>query len=135
MGNPLRLPMALTALKNLFSRPATRVEIRPPYAGGRGQLAIDLSTCVFCGACARRCPSAALEVSREEKRLAIAHLKCVLCGVCVDACPKHSLSLEPEPLPVQLDGKNRHRVEHVKPSPSASAPKDDPTGTLPKVGQ
>jgi ech hydrogenase subunit F len=123
--------MALTAFKNLFSRPATRVEVRPPYPGARGQLALDLSTCVFCGVCARRCPSGAIEVSREARRVAIEHLRCVLCGVCVDACAKHSLSLEAEPLGAQLEGKDRHRVEYVKPSPTASD--DGPSGKVPKA--
>lgn len=109
MATPPALPMALTALRNLFSSPATRVDARTPDPQARGQLSFDVASCVFCGVCQRRCPSEAIEVSRSERRLAIEHLRCVLCGVCVDACTKHSLSLRPEPFAVQVDGPHAAR--------------------------
>jgi len=94
MANPFRLPMALRALRNLVSRPATRrypAEVRARFPGVRGVVELDLDSCVFCGLCARRCPSAALTVSREQGSFAIEHLRCIGCGACLDACNKHSL--------------------------------------------
>jgi formate hydrogenlyase subunit 6/NADH:ubiquinone oxidoreductase subunit I len=112
MNNPIKLPMAAAALKNLFLPPATRrhpVEKRAPFPGARGQLVLDRETCNYCGLCARRCPCAALVVSTKEKTFAIEHLRCVSCGVCVDACNKDSLSLASEALPVQRAGCKEHR--------------------------
>jgi formate hydrogenlyase subunit 6/NADH:ubiquinone oxidoreductase subunit I len=96
MNNPLNLPMAARSLHNLVSRPATRrypSEVRAPYADTRGTLEFDPGTCVFCGLCVRRCPAAALTVSREERFFAIEQLRCLACGACVDACNKDSLHL------------------------------------------
>jgi ech hydrogenase subunit F len=115
MNIPLRLPMALTALRNLFVGPATRRypdEPCTPVPGARGELAVDIASCVFCGICARRCPCGAIDVSREGKVLAVEHLRCTSCGVCVDACNKRSLSLSPEPLAVQIAPERHHRVEY-----------------------
>jgi Fe-S-cluster-containing hydrogenase component 2 len=41
--------------------------------------------------CARRCPAAAITVSREDRHWAIEQLTCIACGVCVDVCNKNSL--------------------------------------------
>lgn len=97
MSNPFSIPMLGLSLKNLFSRPATRQypeERRTPFEGTRGRVAVELASCVYCGLCAKRCPSQAIAVSREQKRFVIEHFKCIACGVCVDACNKHSLAME-----------------------------------------
>ena len=128
MSNPIRLPMALVTLKNLFSAPQTRRypdEVRPPYAGFRGHLELDLESCVLCGICDRRCPCGAITVSREDKTLVIEHLHCTACGVCVDACNKHSLRLLPETLEVQVGSGAQHRETFRKPDAPVSAPKSE----------
>lgn len=97
MANPFNIPMLGLSLKNLFSRPATRrypEECRAPFEGTRGQVAVELAGCVYCGLCAKRCPSQAIAVSREKKSFVIEHFKCIACGACVDACNKHSLTME-----------------------------------------
>lgn len=131
--HPLRLPMALTALRNLLSPPATRLEPAPPVPGARGHLAIDLDSCVFCGVCARRCPSGALDVSRAERRFSIEPLQCVLCGVCVEACAKKSLRLDPEPLPVQDEDSAGRRVDFIK-APGVPPVDAERPEKLPKAG-
>ena len=103
MANPTRLPMVRRSLRNLFSRPATRrypVEVRPHFPGARGSMEFDLASCVFCGLCARRCPAAAITVSREDRTFAMDQLRCVACGVCADVCNKNSLSMAKESKPV-----------------------------------
>ena len=96
MANPFRLPMVPRALRNLVSKPATRrypAEIRPRFDGARGTVEFDVETCNFCMLCARRCPAAAITVSREDRHWAIEQLTCIACGVCVDVCNKNSLSM------------------------------------------
>jgi ech hydrogenase subunit F len=105
MANPARLPMVRRSLRNLFSRPVTRrypVEVRPRFAGARGSMKFDLANCVFCGLCARRCPAAAITVSREDKTFAMDQLRCIACGVCADVCNKKSLQVMPDALPAQV---------------------------------
>ena len=96
MANPFRLPMVPRALRNLVSRPATRLyptEIRTRFAGARGTLEFDVETCNYCMLCARRCPAAAITVNREARTWAIEQLTCIACGVCVDVCAKKSLTM------------------------------------------
>lgn len=89
--------MFKTLVKNLFSKPAT---VQFPFAprefpqGSRGQVVIDTSTCIFCGLCQRKCPTAALTVVRTEKKWSIKRMQCISCGACVDVCPKDSLKLD-----------------------------------------
>jgi len=124
MANPFGLPMAGRSLRNLLSRPATRSYPAQPHTycqGSRGHIEVEIQSCVFCGLCARRCPSQAITVSREEKRLTLEHLRCVGCAVCVDVCNKSSLSLAGGPVAVQTSAQGgaagltpRGREEWVK---------------------
>ena len=105
MANPFNLPMMRRSLRNLLSRPATRrypSEVRPLFAGTRGSLEFDLDTCVFCGLCARRCPTVALTCSREDRFFAIEQLRCIACGVCIDLCNKDSLRMSEDAPHVHL---------------------------------
>jgi formate hydrogenlyase subunit 6/NADH:ubiquinone oxidoreductase subunit I len=120
MARFLALPMVWRSLKNLFSRPATRLypaEARPRPEGARGKLELELETCVFCGVCVRKCPCGAIVVSREEKRFDLEPLRCISCGACVDACTKHSLALGSEALPVQERSGLVERHQQVAPPP------------------
>ena len=99
MSNPFRLPMVPRALRNLVSRPATRrypTETRPRYAGARGTIEFDVETCNYCLLCMRRCPAAAITVSRENRTWAIEQLTCIACNVCVEVCAKKSLTMSTE---------------------------------------
>jgi ech hydrogenase subunit F len=88
-----------TALRNFLSKPATRLypfTVRRPYQSQRGHIAIDIHSCIFCGLCARKCPTGALEVNRADKTWQIDRFKCIMCGACVATCPKKCLSVEPQ---------------------------------------
>ena len=103
MANPLRLPMAPRALRNLVSRPSTRRypdEVRPRFEGARGTIEFDVETCNFCMLCMRRCPAAAIRVAREERIWSIEHLTCVGCNVCVEVCARKSLTMSRDSKPV-----------------------------------
>jgi formate hydrogenlyase subunit 6/NADH:ubiquinone oxidoreductase subunit I len=141
MANPFKLPLAGVALRNLVSRPATRrypLEVRPPVALARGHVAVDMASCVFCGLCARRCPAAAIVVSKEARTFALEHLRCVSCGVCVDVCNKDSLAMAPAAQHVYLaheagpQGTARRGLEHHhKPPEPKPAPKPEPAAEKP----
>ena len=100
MANPFRLPMAGQALRNLVSKPATRlypIEIRPPFPGSRGKIEFDVETCNYCMLCARRCPTLAIKVDREARIWSIDHLNCVACNACVEVCARKSLTMSRQP--------------------------------------
>ena len=84
------------ALKNLFSKPATKNYPAEPAVypeRSRGHIEIDIDDCIMCGMCQRKCPSSAITVDRNEKTWSINRDECVQCGACIDACLKfHSLS-------------------------------------------
>lgn len=86
-----------TLIKSFFTKPATvkfPFEPRQFVTGSRGQVLIDTSSCIFCGLCQRKCPTAAIAVSRADKKWTIKRMQCISCGACVEACPKDSLKLD-----------------------------------------
>jgi ech hydrogenase subunit F len=89
--------MAGKTMKNLFSKPATRlypIQKRQSFPVSRGHITINVGTCIFCGICQKKCPADAISVARKEKTWEIQRLKCVACGCCVDVCPKDCLSMD-----------------------------------------
>lgn len=116
--------MARIALRNLFSRPATRrypFVVRPAFAASRGRITIDFDTCILCGACARHCPANAIAVERAGGLWKIDRFACVNCGACVEACPKDCLFMENERSKSALASDAAAREEeHIRP-PAAAA--------------
>jgi ech hydrogenase subunit F len=89
--------MSKTVLKNLVSGPATLMypmRKRVYTEITRGSVAIDIQKCIFCGLCSRRCPTAAIVVSKDGKEWQIDRLKCCTCNLCVEICPKKCLTME-----------------------------------------
>lgn len=87
-----------SVINNVLSKPGTRrypVEQRTPFAGSRGHVEMDPSTCVFCGICAKKCPANALTVSRDPKSWTLEPYRCIVCGHCADTCPKKSITMNP----------------------------------------
>lgn len=86
-----------TALRNLFAKPATRQYPEKPRVypdRTRGQIHIDIDTCIFCGLCSKKCPTGAITVNRAERTWSIERMGCIQCGSCVESCIKqHSLSM------------------------------------------
>ena len=52
---------------------------------------VDAESCVACLACARVCPTSAVEV--EESLVRIADESCIRCGLCVPACPHDAVKV------------------------------------------
>lgn len=87
---------AKTALKNLFSTPATKMYPQVPAQypeRTRGHVTIDIDTCIFCGICQRKCPTGAIKVDRPSKSWSIEPYGCVQCANCVECCPKKCLGM------------------------------------------
>jgi len=81
-------------LRSLFKKPATLMyPIRPREwtENTRGRIEIDIDDCIFCGICARKCPTDALAVDKDAKSWTIARMGCIQCSCCVDVCPKKCL--------------------------------------------
>lgn len=54
-----------------------------------GKVTVDISKCILCGLCSRKCPQECITVDRTgEKTWSIDRDKCVQCGACIDACIK-----------------------------------------------
>lgn len=101
------MKMLPTVLSNLFSKPATRnypFFVRDPFPQARGELVNDIGKCIFCGTCARKCPSQCLTVAKDKTdgSWALEVLACVGCGVCVDVCPVDCLSQKTTHRPVAV---------------------------------
>ncbi len=76
-------------LSNLFSKPST---VQYPFEnpglveGTRGELSFDLNLCDQCQDCERLCPSGAITVNVDEKKIEWDPFKCIYCHLCVDNC-------------------------------------------------
>lgn len=91
LGVKFMFKMLRNIIKNLFSRPATRKYPfikREPFKNVRGHIDIDITNCILCGLCERKCPSNAIKVSKLDKAWQIDPYKCIICNVCVEACPQ-----------------------------------------------
>lgn len=91
-------PFAHTALKNLFSKPATTGYPFEPAKYPermRGHVQIKIEDCISCGLCARSCPPEALKVDRAARTWTINRFDCVQCGNCTNVCPKKCLFMVP----------------------------------------
>jgi ech hydrogenase subunit F len=91
--------MTRTTIRNLLSRPATRrypTRVKEPHrtARSRGRIDIDIEACIFCSACAKRCPTDAIIVLKADKEWNIDRLRCCTCNACVEVCPKKCLSMD-----------------------------------------
>lgn len=82
------------ALSNLFHKPVTRTETNEFTDRTRGSVTIDIDTCLFCGMCAKKCPSDAITVDRASKTWSIERMGCVQCSNCVNSCPKKCLHMD-----------------------------------------
>jgi len=93
------LPFFKTIFKSLGQKPPTHDYPRVPIPKDplvRGGVAVDISTCIFCNLCARRCPTDAIKVDKGRKELEISRFQCVVCAACVEVCPKKSIEMRPE---------------------------------------
>jgi formate hydrogenlyase subunit 6/NADH:ubiquinone oxidoreductase subunit I len=86
-----------TITQSLLGKPATLMYPQRPRvysAATRGKIENEIEKCIFCGLCARNCPTKALAVSKEKNEWDIDSLKCCQCRRCVEVCPVKCLSMD-----------------------------------------
>jgi formate hydrogenlyase subunit 6/NADH:ubiquinone oxidoreductase subunit I len=87
--------MAKTIIRNILQGPATLMYPKRKRAYTkitRGSIENEIEKCIFCGLCAKRCPTYAIAVSKENKEWVVDRLKCCVCNLCVEICPVKCLS-------------------------------------------
>lgn len=85
-------------LSGLFKQPETLlypVQVKTPPAGLKGHVKNDVTACILCGICQKRCPAGAITVDKPARTWSINRFRCVQCGSCVRECPKQCLTMEP----------------------------------------
>lgn len=86
------------ALKNLFSKPATKNYPAEPAVypeRSRGHIEIDIDDCIMCGMCQRKCPSGAITVDRATRTWSIERMGCVQCETVLKAVLRNAYILSP----------------------------------------
>ena len=100
------------AIKVTFNK--TRDDYGPLRSGIKGNIAVDQEKCNLCGRCAKFC-KAFLLIDKDEKerakdprnlvpyeQLLVDEELCDYCGLCVSLCPEEAITVEGEPLEVEL---------------------------------
>lgn len=86
-------PKKCLSMKPGYTAPAREMTVdtysQPIPETKPGKIVNDMSKCILCGLCARKCPQECITVDRTgEKTWSIDRDKCVQCGACIDACLK-----------------------------------------------
>jgi formate hydrogenlyase subunit 6/NADH:ubiquinone oxidoreductase subunit I len=89
-------PMFKKAISFVFSKPATsgypfkKPQLSDDY---RGQIQLDLKSCIGCGSCKKDCPAGAIEMVDfyGKKRPQFTLSKCLFCYQCAESCPKKAI--------------------------------------------
>lgn len=88
-----------TVMRSLFKRPVTvkyPAEPREWEKITRGHISISETECIACGICAKKCPTDAITVSKQDRTWTIERMQCIQCSHCVNVCPKKCLHMEPQ---------------------------------------
>ncbi len=95
--------LAGEALKNIFRRTFTQKypKVKPPIPEGlRGCVEHDAKKCIYCGMCAKYCPSNAIEVDAKRGIWRFDLGRCLRCGQCEEVCRymvrKNAIRMSPE---------------------------------------
>ena len=90
--------MGKVLIRNLFNQPATLMyPVKPAKCtdATRGHMTINIDNCIFCGLCAKKCPTNAISMDRNERTWSIERMKCIQCNACATACKKDALVMDP----------------------------------------
>lgn len=113
-------------LRSLFSKPETVMypaQTRFQPEGLKGKVLNDIDTCILCGICEKRCPTAAISVAKKEGKWSIDRFRCVQCGTCVRECPKTCLTMDPD-YPLPSSTKSVDALHKPEPSEEEKAAKE-----------
>ncbi|MDY0273880.1 MAG: NIL domain-containing protein [Desulfomicrobium sp.] len=62
------------------------------------QISRNEDSCMHCGLCTSLCPSKALHLNHETRRVDFDQNKCTACNMCVTICPVRAMTVEIDPL-------------------------------------
>ncbi len=96
------MSMWRSSLRNLFSKPATRLYPSVPANladDTRGRIVYDMDKCIFCGLCERRCPTNAITMDKANKSQSVSRARCIACRICVENCPTDAIEMRREYAP------------------------------------
>ena len=107
-------PLLLRALERL--EPDSGFEPRALPAGAPlGTIQVDERRCTLCSACARICPTGAIDYSDERAtglaRLSFLEELCVQCGACANGCPERAIELAPRIASLEIRSNRRAVAE------------------------
>ena len=60
--------------------------------GTRGEIVFDMTKCDQCQDCERTCPSAAIKVDPEARKIEWNPFKCIYCHACIRTCMHGAIS-------------------------------------------
>ena len=112
---------------SLFKKPETvlyPIERKPQPEGLKGQIAINVNTCILCGLCERSCPTSCITVDKAESSWSIDRFACIQCNYCTTVCPKDSLVMNPDYASASvMRGSERFIVPNQEKQPAKQEPK------------
>jgi len=127
--------MAETVLKSLFGKPATLMYPFKPakkFKSTRGHVVNDISRCIYCGSCQRKCPCVAICVDNKARTWEIDRFRCIACNSCVEACPVKCLRMDNDYMPPTSEAKMKESMHTEKPPAPAPKPAAPASAEAPK---
>ena len=91
------LSMTKTLFKSIAHGPYTvlyPIKKKDSFDRTRGKVAIEISECIYCSMCQRRCPTGAIKVDKANQSWSIERLQCIQCSYCTEVCPKKCLHMD-----------------------------------------
>lgn len=77
-----------------YAPPAPPAKAGAAAAPANGKPVSDLTQCIYCTVCAKKCPQNAITVDRAAKTWALTSPDdCLSCGICATSCPKKCITL------------------------------------------
>lgn len=88
--------MSKTLFKSILHGPYTvlyPIKKKDTFDATRGRIENNISACIFCSLCERRCPTGAINVDKATSSWSIQRLQCIQCNYCSEVCPKKCLTM------------------------------------------
>lgn len=97
-------------IKKLFQYPRLTQDYprtAPESALFIGKPVIEGEKCGFCGSCVERCPSQAIVMNQEAKKIGFNYDACIFCTLCAEICPQKAITMSRE---FELAEKDRSKL-------------------------